>query len=61
MEDAACALARCSFEAQTRRLVGEVGHVQFHPRKAITNGEGGLIATDDERLTWRLRALRNHR
>jgi dTDP-4-amino-4,6-dideoxygalactose transaminase len=32
----------------------------FHPRKAITTGEGGIIATNDSTLAVRLRALRNH-
>ena len=32
----------------------------FHPVKHITTGEGGLIATDDDRLAARLRVFRNH-
>jgi dTDP-4-amino-4,6-dideoxygalactose transaminase len=32
----------------------------FHPIKAITTGEGGMITTDDERLAERLRLLRFH-
>ena len=32
----------------------------FHPRKVLTTGEGGVIVTDDEALSLRLKALRNH-
>jgi perosamine synthetase len=32
----------------------------FHPVKHITTGEGGMIATDDDRLAARLRVFRNH-
>jgi len=32
----------------------------FHPRKVITTGEGGAIATEDDRLAEELRALRHH-
>ena len=37
-----------------------MGCFSFHPRKAITTGEGGAIVTDDERLAHHMRALRNH-
>lgn len=32
----------------------------FHPVKAITTGEGGMVSTDDDALAERLRALRSH-
>ncbi len=32
----------------------------FHPRKAITTGEGGIVTTDDDTIATRLRALRSH-
>lgn len=32
----------------------------FHPRKSITTGEGGLIATNDDAAAERLRAIRSH-
>jgi dTDP-4-amino-4,6-dideoxygalactose transaminase len=37
-----------------------MGCFSFHPRKAVTTGEGGVITTDDPELAWRLRAMRNH-
>lgn len=32
----------------------------FHPRKAITTGEGGIITTADDAAAVRLRSLRSH-
>jgi dTDP-4-amino-4,6-dideoxygalactose transaminase len=32
----------------------------FHPVKAMTTGEGGLVATDDDGLAHRLRLFRTH-
>ena len=59
VEDAACALG-ASCKAKKAGAWGVVGCFSFHPRKAITTGEGGMITTDDSRLADRLRALRNH-
>lgn len=39
---------------------GAAGCFSFHPRKALTTGEGGAITTADPDLARRLRALRNH-
>ncbi|MEQ8675448.1 MAG: DegT/DnrJ/EryC1/StrS family aminotransferase [Aggregatilineales bacterium] len=58
IEDAACALG-ASLHGQQAGTWG-VGCFSFHPRKAITTGEGGIITTHDEELANRLRALRNH-
>jgi len=32
----------------------------FHPVKAITTGEGGMVTTQDRRLAERIRSFRNH-
>lgn len=45
------------------RMIGEARHAvcfSFHPRKVITTGEGGAIATDDDALAAELRLLRHH-
>ena len=45
------------------RRVGGLGHtacLSFHPRKAITTGEGGMVLTNDEPLAERGRRLRAH-
>lgn len=59
IEDAACALgATCGGKA-----VGSFGKLaifSFHPRKAITTGEGGAIVTNDDALAESCRMWRNH-
>jgi len=59
IEDAACAMGakEGDFFAGT---LGIAGSFSFHPRKAITSGEGGAVVTSDHHLAARLRALRNH-
>ena len=56
--------AACGFGATVQgRHVGTLGHTgcfSFHPRKAITTGEGGMITTNDAHLAERLRRLRDH-
>lgn len=59
IEDAACALG-ATWHGRPAGAWGALGCFSFHPRKAITTGEGGLITTDRDELAWRLRALRNH-
>ena len=39
---------------------GDFGSFSFHPRKAITSGEGGLLTINDEALANGIRILRNH-
>ena len=39
---------------------GKAGMFSFTPTKNITTGEGGIITTNDEKLSGRLRLLRNH-
>jgi dTDP-4-amino-4,6-dideoxygalactose transaminase len=59
VEDAACALG-AAFGGRKVGTFGRLGCFSFHPRKAITTGEGGLVVTDDAALASQLRALRNH-
>lgn len=59
VEDAACALGS-SLDGKQAGSWGIMGCFSFHPRKAITTGEGGLITTDDPTLVKKLKALRNH-
>jgi perosamine synthetase len=59
IEDAACALGATENKRFTGSF-GEVGSFSFHPRKAITSGEGGILTTNDDELACKLRALRNH-
>jgi dTDP-4-amino-4,6-dideoxygalactose transaminase len=59
IEDAACALGAAS-KGRAAGTWGRLGCFSFHPRKAVTTGEGGAVTTDDSVVADRLRALRNH-
>jgi len=59
IEDAACALG-AKWRDRQAGTWGVMGCFSFHPRKAITTGEGGMIITNDPELAHQLRALRNH-
>lgn len=59
VEDAACALG-AKIDNQHVGTFGNAGSFSFHPRKAITSGEGGAISTNDVNLAIKLRGLRNH-
>lgn len=59
IEDAACALG-AKLQNHPAGTWGLTGCFSFHPRKAITTGEGGVIATNDDRVTRQCRILRNH-
>lgn len=59
VEDAACGLgaSRDNHHAGTEAVCG---CFSFHPRKAITTGEGGMVLTDDAQIAEKIRKLRNH-
>ncbi|MBK9091437.1 MAG: DegT/DnrJ/EryC1/StrS family aminotransferase [Anaerolineae bacterium] len=59
IEDAACALG-ATLHGKQAGLWGVMGCFSFHPRKAVTTGEGGAITTNDPVVARKLRALRNH-
>ncbi len=59
IEDAACAFGT-EYNGKKTGTFGIAGCFSFHPRKAITTGEGGLIVTDDCDFADKVRALRNH-
>jgi dTDP-4-amino-4,6-dideoxygalactose transaminase len=59
IEDAACALGS-TYRGQQAGSLSRAGCFSFHPRKALTTGEGGMITTGDAEFARRLRALRNH-
>ncbi len=59
IEDAACAFG--TFIGSTHAgTVGDFGTFSFHPRKAITTGEGGMVLARSPEHIRRLRALRDH-
>ncbi len=59
LEDSACALG-AKLNDQHSGTFGQSGSFSFHPRKAITSGEGGMLITDDDDLANNFRTLRNH-
>jgi perosamine synthetase len=59
VEDAACALGS-KLHGKSAGAWGVMGCFSFHPRKAITTGEGGMVTTNDDVLVRRIRMLRNH-
>lgn len=59
VEDAACSLGT----VYKNKKVGNFGKLScfsFHPRKIITTGEGGMIATNDSELAGWIRSFINH-
>lgn len=59
VEDAACGFAAKISGVHVGNF-GDTGCFSFHPRKAITTGEGGMITTNNEELAVKLRAMRDH-
>ncbi|MEB3220998.1 MAG: DegT/DnrJ/EryC1/StrS family aminotransferase [Candidatus Sericytochromatia bacterium] len=59
VEDAACGFG-ARLHGRHVGTLGDTGSFSFHPRKAITTGEGGMITTTDDALAEKLRQLRDH-
>ncbi|NMM61970.1 DegT/DnrJ/EryC1/StrS family aminotransferase [Clostridium sp. P21] len=59
IEDAACALGS-EYKGRKVGTIGNLGCFSFHPRKAITTAEGGMVVTNDDELYEKIKILRNH-
>lgn len=59
IEDAACALG-AQDGGREAGTMGDAGSFSFHPRKAVTSGEGGCLLLKHEQHWLAVRALRNH-
>jgi perosamine synthetase len=59
VEDAACGFGAYYGERHVG-TIGDAGCFSFHPRKAITTGEGGMVTTASGDLADRVRRLRDH-
>lgn len=59
VEDAACGFG-ARYNCKHVGTFGDTGCFSFHPRKAITTGEGGMITTNNGKLAEKLRRLRDH-
>lgn len=59
IEDAACAIGT-TYKGVPIGAMGDLGCFSFHPRKAVTTGEGGAVTTNRDDLAARVRSQRNH-
>lgn len=59
VEDDACATGAW-YKSRHAGTAVDLGCFSFHPRKAITTGEGGMVITADDALAAKLRSLRDH-
>lgn len=59
IEDAACALG-AAVDGRPAGSWGTLGCFSFHPRKAVTTGEGGAVTSERADLARKIRILRNH-
>lgn len=59
VEDAACGFGSY-YDGQHVGTFGDFGCFSFHPRKAVTAGEGGMIVTDNDDRASLCRTLRDH-
>ena len=59
LEDAACGFG-ATYRGQHVGYLGDAGVFSFHPRKAITTGEGGMVTSSSEDLITLIRRLRDH-
>ena len=59
IEDAACGFG-ATYNGQHVGYFGNAGVFSFHPRKAITTGEGGMFTSSDGVLATKVQQLRDH-
>jgi perosamine synthetase len=59
VEDAACAFGS-RYHGRHAGRFGDIGCFSFHPRKAVTTGEGGMITTEKQKVDQLARSLRDH-
>ncbi len=59
VEDAACGVG-ARWQGTHVGHIGDFGAFSFHPRKAITTGEGGMVLTNVAERDALLRTLRDH-
>jgi dTDP-4-amino-4,6-dideoxygalactose transaminase len=59
VEDDACATGAW-YQGHHAGTLADVACFSFHPRKAITTGEGGMVITADKALYEKVRSLRDH-
>jgi perosamine synthetase len=58
LEDS-CEALGAIYKGRPAGTIGEAGAFGFYPNKQITTGEGGMIVTNDDRVAFLARSLRN--
>ena len=59
IEDCACSFGSFIGDRHSGTF-GHTGCFSFHPRKAISTGEGGMVITDDSETAAKISSLRDH-
>jgi len=59
IEDAACAFGTIA-DGHHPGFYSDMACYSFHPRKAITTGEGGAVMSSNQNLIEKVRCLKNH-
>jgi perosamine synthetase len=59
LEDCACA-AGAMYKGRYAGTLGDMGAFSLHPRKSITTGEGGVLTSNNDKLSEIADCLRNH-
>ena len=59
VEDDACAVG-ARYRSKHAGTLADIACFSFHPRKAITTGEGGMLITNDAAIAKLARSLRDH-
>ena len=59
IEDAACGFG-ATYKGRHVGTLGTTGCFSFHPRKAITTGEGGMVTTNDSELWSAMWSYKDH-
>ncbi len=58
LEDAACS-AGAEYDGIKTGVVADVTAFSFHPRKSITTGEGGMITTERDDYSEKIKSIKN--
>ena len=58
LEDS-CEALGATYRGRPAGTLGEAGVFGFYPNKQMTTGEGGIVVTNDDRIAFMVRSLRN--